>query len=258
MSRTLKGCAIGCGGLALLGMVALIGAAGWLRGTLLRPKPPDPAIAARTALRPTFTLRDGRVYRAGTAVTASVEPGRAAVLLTALHLFGPNGGLAAETPPAKLDALVSKIELAPFGERRVIAVARGALRTSGPTLTNDLDDVSNDVAAFALEPGSAASPLQLAAEDPALGEWVWLVGDIYNHRPQAQRLFPGRVVRVSGRGLRVTFRQPFPVRAFSGAPVVNVHGELAGILIGGDGKRLGICNPASSIRRRLEEAGVGR
>jgi hypothetical protein len=82
-----------------------------------------------------------------------------------------------------------------------------------------------------------------------------MVGDIYNHEPQKQTLFPGKVLVASDSKTLVKFENPFEMRAFSGAPLINEKKQVVGILIGG-AEGLGIINPAGSIRKRLEESGV--
>jgi hypothetical protein len=256
VSKVLKGCAFGCAGVVVLGVVAVIGGLLWLRSAFTSPKPPDPAVPGGAALRPTFVLKGGERHSAGTAVAVRLRPGGQPILLTALHLFGPDGGLARNIPPAELSRVVHTVFLTPIGERGPSGVARGALRKTGPALPEDGMDVANDVAAFRIPPKSRITALDLAAGNPGFGEWVWLVGDVVDHVPQSQRLFPARVLAVSDEGARLVFETAFPMQAFSGAPVVNRNGQVAGLLIGGGEGGAGIINPAGSIRRVLAESGV--
>jgi hypothetical protein len=113
-------------------------------------------------------------------------------------------------------------------------------------------DVSGDAAAFALRPGAKVTVLPLAEGAPSRGDWLWLVGDVAAREPQQERLFPGYVVIASRRGALVKFREPFSLQAFSGAPLVNRQGEVAGILIGG-GLNAAFVNHAGSIRRLLAQ-----
>jgi hypothetical protein len=246
-----------CCGLALL---VLIAAGYWgvnqARQLIGKPKPADPRIGRYVALRPVFIQPDGETFSAGTAVAARTEPGRAPILLTALHLLGPAGGLERDTPPADIGKVVRGVALVPFGAEKPVAIARGALRKGGRTLpADDLDEV-NDLAVFALPKGARVNALPLAAESPAFGDWVWLVGDVFDHEPQTQRLFPGRIVaRPTGGALRVLFRPAFELRAFSGAPLINARGELVGLLIGG-AEGIASANPVEAIRARLAESGI--
>lgn len=255
MGRVMKGLGIGC----LVVMLLLCGggfaAYKWVTGTINTPKPPDPKLGAYTALRPVFLKRGGGSYSAGTAVAVRVKPGGAPIALTAQHLFGPMGGLDAPVAPGKLDQKIAGVALVPFGGRKPVASARGSLRKSGEFPDESLDDVSGDVAAFRLAPKSRVNALELAPGNPAMGEWIWLVGDVVDHEPQKQRLFPGRVLIVSDKKTLVTFKDHFTLQAFSGAPLINAKKQVVGLLIGGT-EGAGIINPAASIRKRLEESGV--
>jgi hypothetical protein len=256
MNRFLKGCLIGCGAVILLIVLGAVVFFGWLRSTFGKPQPAAPRIGKSVALRPKITLRSGQAYEAGTAVAVRLQPGGKPILITALHLFGPAGGtLEKDTPPAELEKVVRGLVLTPMGGSKPAAAARGALRKSGPGVTEENRDVSSDLAAFTLLPNSRVNALNLAREKPQLGEWVWLVGDEFQHQPQAQRLFPAQVGPGNDRSGTVRFPKPVELQGFSGAPLVNSKQEVIGILISGGGP-IGIYNPAESIRQRLRESGV--
>lgn len=254
MTRWVKGCALGCVTLVLLIVFAGAAAVKWVSA----PSPPAPQVGPAVALRPLFLPRKGKPFSAGTAVAVRTQSDAEPILLTALHLFGPAGGLEKDLAPAELDLQIREVWLAPIGgKRRVVARARGALRKSGPTLSDDLPGVSEDVAAFKLQPKSAVNALSLAAENPKFGDWVWLVGDVFDHEPQTQRLFAARVWSTADEGAAIRFQERFPLRAFSGAPVINERKEVVGLLIsGGEGGGVGIINPAGNIRRKLKGGGV--
>ena len=257
MRKLVGGCAIGCGLLVVVCIVLAVMGVNWVRSTYLSPKPPDPRIGKSVALRPTFVLRTGGSYQAGTAVAVRLQPRKAPIVLTALHLFGPAGGLDKDLAPPFLDQVIREVLLTPLGAKKPTGRARGALRKTGFALKPEDPDVSSDIAAFALVPGSKVNALDLSATNPRLGEWVWLVGDVVDHQPQTQRLFPARVMVASDKGTMVKFESSFRLQAFSGAPLVNVKREVAGILIGGSEEGgMAVINPAASIRRRLAESGL--
>jgi hypothetical protein len=134
-------------------------------------------------------------------------------------------------------------------------MASHSLRKTGAFPEEGNSDVSGDVAAFRLSPKSKVNALDLAPANPAMGEWVWLVGDVFDHEPQTQRLFPAKVITASDQSTVISFTSDFELRAFSGAPVINSRKQVVGLLIAG-GPRVGIINPAGSIRKRLAESGV--
>jgi hypothetical protein len=252
--RFLKNCLIGCGVFVLA--AAALGWLGvrWVRNTYLAPAPPAPKIGARTALRPEFILRSGKTLESGTAVITQLKPGGAPIVLTALHLFGPAGGLDADLSPAQVGKVVKEVRLTPISGGKPVAMGGKALRTTGAALVEDSSNVSNDVAAFAVSQRGKADILPLAADNPGAGEWIWLVGDAVDHHPQQQRLFAGQVIFGTDDGMVVRLTERFPLQAFSGAPLINTRGEVVGLLISG-GERGGIIHPAGSIRKRLAESG---
>ncbi|MGV3721381.1 MAG: hypothetical protein ACO1SX_10780 [Actinomycetota bacterium] len=255
MGRLLKGLGIGCLVLTLLICGGGFAAYQWVTRTINAPKPADPKLGAYTALRPVFLKRGGGSYSAGTAVAVRLKPGAAPIVLTAQHLFGPMGGLDAAVPPGKLDQKIAAVALVPFGGSKPVATAKGSLRKAGEFPDEELDDVSGDVAAFKLAPKARVNALELAPANPGIGEWIWLVGDVVDHEPQKQRLFPGRVIIAADKKTLVTFKDHFKLQACSGAPLINAKKQVVGLLIGGmEGG--GIINPAGSIRKRLEESGV--
>lgn len=260
MNRLLKGCAVSCGVLVVVAVIVVVAVAttvagvSWFRGVYMSPKPPDPKIGKSFALRPLIGLRNGKLYGTGTASAVRLRPNEPPILLTALHLFGPDGGLERNLAPAELDQVVYGIFLFPFGSRTHTALARGAVRKSGPALRDGDSDMSGDIAAFNLPPKSRVNALNLATANPSVGQWLWVVGDVVTHEPQSQRLFPCRVLHVSDEATFVEFESVFPQGEFSGAPLINEHREVAGIVIGGD-KGRAVINPAGSIRKRLAESG---
>jgi len=255
MGRILKVLGIGCLVVCLLVCGGGYAAFQWVRRTVNTPKPADPKIGATVALRPIFAQRGGDPYSAGTAVAVRLKPGAAPILLTAQHLFGPAGGLDEQLAPGKVNEKITGVSLMPIAGGKPVASARGSLRKSGSPPDESGNDVSGDVAAFRLAPKSRINALDLATGNPSIGQWVWLVGDVVDHEPQKQRLFPGRVLIASDKQTLVTFTERFNLQAFSGAPLINEQKQVVGLLIAGT-EGAGIINPAGSIRKRLEESGI--
>ncbi len=257
----MKGCLIGFSILTVFGLAVVVGGVGWVRQTIETPPPSPPTIPAHTALRPAFLLRSGKPFAAGTAVAAIPPAGRAPVLLTAYHLFGPAGGLDRVVPAEELDHEILGVVLMPFGSTAPAARARGSLLRTGRAFEGEATTskakpppAGEDLAAFHLLPGAKVNALSLAARNPRFLEWVWLVGDEAEHEPQNQRLFPARVLSASRNAMLLRFHRAFPLKAFSGAPIVNRSGELVGLLLGGEGERqTGVANPVASIRTRLAD-----
>ncbi len=256
MSRLLKGCALGCGGLVLITALGIGGTALWVKNTF-KPKPADPKIGKRVAHRPVFVMANQKSFSAGTAWAGRTRVGAQPHLFTALHLFGPDGGLDKQIVPAKMGQSVRSVLLLPFGVRRPSTVAdKPLLRTGQPMGEGEGLDASGDIAVFRLPPKAPVNALTLAQKDAGMGEWVWLVGDEVDHQPEQQRLWPAQVIMNSPKALMMRFEKPVRLQAFSGAPVINAKSEVVGMLIGGTPNGGGIVNPVSSMRKRLAESGV--
>src|SRR5688572_14562190 len=215
MSRILKGCGIGCGVVALLAA----GAGGYVYLTYVKPlqtpAPPAPQVGKSVALRPTIVRRSGEPFEAGTAVAVRLQPKAKPIVLTALHLFGPMGGMERDLSPPELKTEVRMVLLTPLGARQPTGVGSGALRKTGTALAEDNKDLSLDFAAFTLSSKSRVNALDLATELPKNGEWLWLVGDEVAHEPQTQRLFPAQVIVASNNEMVVRFKERFELQAFS-------------------------------------------
>lgn len=250
MSRWAKGCCLGCGVTVLLVCIAGM----WLYQALFGPPPAAPRVASNAALRPTFILRDGRMLDAGTAVVVKLRPGAAPIMITAGHLLGTAGGLERNLAPGEIDRTVRAVLLTPLSAAKPEASARGSLRKSGQALSEDNENPALDLAAFRLAPGGKVHALPLAPGNPRMGEWLWMAGDEIDHEPQAQRLFAARVMVSDG---VARSHRPVRLQGFSGAPLINARGEVAGLLIGGtENGMIATFNPAGAIRERLAQEGI--
>ena len=82
-----------------------------------------------------------------------------------------------------------------------------------------------------------ASPVKLRHNPPAAGETVYLVGLPYDDRTGAsQHLYAGTVTAAQQEDPSLfgfTLQVPFKLTGFTGAPIVDVRGEVVGVLSGG-------------------------
>lgn len=128
--------------LAALGFVGL-----WTLWKRVEPDPTAPQIAANTALRPMFLLNDGRSFSAGTAVCVRTAPNTKPLMLTALHLFGPSGGLKTDIAPGDLNKQVRAVAATDLNGKQLLVKANGTATHGGYPMTAQ-GDVSGDVVAF--------------------------------------------------------------------------------------------------------------
>ena len=148
----------------------------WLGYRFFTPGvPAPPVLEPGVALRPVFYVDGQKPYRAGTAVAIHSPLDDKPVVLTALHLLGPSGGLDVQLGPAQLDARVRGILLTTIEDHdRAVAAAKGCVLKTGHPYTPG-GDASGDMAAFHVLPKSKVKPLDLASADPRPGR-VGLAG----------------------------------------------------------------------------------
>lgn len=132
----------------------------------------QPDAAARAICRPEF-LVDGKPLVAGTGFLVDLPGESAPVLVTALHLFGPNGGLDADVPWKDMPARAKLNRCLAFADRAIWTGGAARAVPAAPLSTRD-------VAAFPVDSASLgkAPHLKLAAVAPKAGEPVWLAAEV--------------------------------------------------------------------------------
>ena len=170
-------------------------------------------------------------------------------LVTSARLLGPEGGV---TPPVVPDKLGEDLVLwrAYFpGDPNSFVDAVG-----GPGMVKAADTnwlALKIPAANGLLP---ATPLKLRHNPPAVGELLYLVGLQADDRTGAsQHLYSGRVSASEQQDpslFGLNLDTPFQLNGFTGAPVVDLRGELVGVLTGGRTSLL-ICTKAGRLEALL-------
>lgn len=197
---------------------------------------------------PTFTLKDGRRVAAGKAWCARLRNGQI-VLVSALHLLGPAGGLDTQVPAARVSAVVDEVDLTSITDGNSAGRATVALSKSGDV--RDGDDCSGDVIFFRAPPAiSASRAFQIAEQPAAVGQRCWFYTCLANEStPQS---YPGTVVESSVQQMEVRLDRRVVTRATSGSPILDQTGNVIGML-SGHYEQSGdlICVPGCSIARRV-------
>jgi hypothetical protein len=209
--------------------------------------------------RPTFTTDRGKVT-AGTAFAIQIPECDEAVLLTALHLFGPAGGLIEDIPPEMLGGAVRSIALEGcFNPDRKADFAAQTL-TIQHSQPHPHRSPAGDIAAFRIPAPTPLHPLKLAPSLPAVGERVFLAAQVLIGASEEERIHPAVVLDVAH--VKMGFVYEFDnsnihIAATSGAPVLNQMGEVVAINLGGGqlkGRSLGFGNPVTGFRPHLQKA----
>ena len=175
-------------------------------------------------------VADGKSFAAGTAfLMEQPRPSAAVLVVTALHLFGPQGGLARAIPAADLPTR-ARLDSCKAQDGSVWRGGRAmAVEDATP-----LGPPFRDLAAFAprVDGLAGASILHIAAQPPAIGDDVWVVAAMEGDG--RLRLHRARVVHSASDALQYIFGDPsLSLLATSGAPVVNADGEVVGLHLGG-------------------------
>jgi hypothetical protein len=194
----------------------------------LAAAPPQPDAAQQAICRPQITA-DGQSFVAGTGFL--LEANGKTLLVTALHLFGPNGGMETQVGWADMPAHVSGVDCTVFAtgavwqtDKPLLIPGAEALGAKGPL---------RDLAAFPFT-GSAPVRLKLAAVSPKAGDSVWLVAQVLKGAPRSQLLHHGVVSYAGDDALEYRMDNDTPViTATSGAPVVNAKGEVVAVNLAG-------------------------
>ncbi len=181
------------------------------------------------------------------------------LVITAASLFGPAGGLDRSIIPQMLPALV--------GEALLYDLATGAMRARGqlrlppagcrPLSTEDdaPPDASGDVLAFSLQPGHSVQALRLRDEPVDSDLTLWLPTRGTSPGQGGELLVAGSVLASWDEGFSLRFAGAITPAEHVGAPLLDRHGRVAGMLVGGGQapgtQRTAFAIPAHWIARRL-------
>jgi hypothetical protein len=144
---------------------------------------------------------------------------------TALHLIGPNGGVEPKIAPEELPAALVSWNMFPR-TKTANSVAISGLGCKFP-LKKNVDWLILTVAGTNLP----STPLTMRARPVSVGENIFLVGVPYSEPDRVQNVYRGRVTaRAFGDRFRYTVDPPVDIRGFSGAPILDEHGLVVGVM----------------------------
>lgn len=155
------------------------------------------------------------------------EKGHRLIGATARHLLGENGGVAPVVQDAELDAVLTSWTVFPRTQRNRTAQIAGLG-------ANPLPSRNYDWLLLKLAPGQTelpATPLHLRPTPVGIGETVHLVGVAYSEPNVSQKVYSGKVTaRAYGDRFRYDIAPPVDIRGFSGAPILDDHGLVVGVM----------------------------
>ncbi len=219
--------------------------------------PAKPSMPVGALFRPEFETIHGTVS-AGTAFVIQLPGDSRPILLSALHLLGPDGGLSERIKPTDVGEAVSKIRLTGmFEDKRTFEFDAEAIVIPDAASIGVVTKYG-DVIAFKVPKDIDVTPLKCAAVEPERGESVWLYAEVLGGASKSQKLHRARVINVfDGDLLAGLVNEKTDLRATSGSVLVNSKGEAVAIHLGGGiGEDFYYCagNPISRFRELLEQA----
>lgn len=201
--------------------------------------------------RPTFETTHGAVD-AGTAFAARASASSRPVVLSALHLFGPAGGLDSDIPAERVPTVWTGLSVSDCvtGQPRGRFEGRPIPLVGARPLPQSSSQ--GDVVAFQLNSAAGLQPLQIASSAPKAGAAVWLLAEALNRRGMTHA---AHVVGIDDGWLLYRFDDyDLNLQATSGAPVVDNSGRVVAINAGGgreDGNNIGVGTPVSKFAALL-------
>ncbi len=223
-----------------------------------------PSVPDRFVLRPSFSTSLGPV-NAGSAFALTYA--ERTVMVTAMHLLGPAGGLKVQVEAGRLAEVVQSVGVrgAFTEDAQPVAVSKELVPVAGAHPMGD--DAAGDILIFAPEVKTGLDRLQvrdvpklspgvLADAAPKVGDPVWLAARI---GAGDTRVHAGKVVEINDGWLFYEIGDAtLSLAGTNGAPILGADGKVVGIQLGGgvmdDGKLIGAANPWSGVKKALDGA----
>jgi len=182
---------------------------------------------------PQFVLTNETAFRGHTALHGAsaflFEAGNHRLYAaTANHLLGENGGVKPEIGRPMLDSVLQGWRLFPRTQPAKKLTASGWASQSPAAPGNDwlilqLGELPKEL---------PATPLHLRNTPVRVGETVYLIGVPYAEPDRAQNVYVGKVTARNARNTRFRYdiTPPVDISGFSGAPIVDEHGLVVGVM----------------------------
>lgn len=219
-------------------------------GESLKP----PVVSVGMLFRPKFLTTEGPV-EAGSAFAARLSGSQRPIILSALHLFGPAGGMNRDVPPQDLATVWKSLELSDCVTQRDLGTRSGRVLTMAGSRPFPESSEVGDVIAYMPDSIEGLSTFPLATTEPSAGDRVWLVSEVVS----GPALVHGATVEGFDAGFLVYKfdDRTLEIIATSGAPVLNAKHQVVAVNSGGgelDGAIMGLGTPTSKFYEPLARA----
>lgn len=196
---------------------------------------------------PTFQIRSEADITAGKIFCAELKNGKK-VLVSALHLIGPAGGLERQYTAAECAKQIRSVKIKAGFSGQSIGTGGEQLLKNGDISKTNSNDLRGDLIAFVVNPDNQLSPVKLNGKLPRINDRAFIVSCREDGR---QALFEGSITESTNKYIAIKLRENTYLPKTSGAPVIDSNGTLIGMVYGTNNSTTYYLNPGASIYLRL-------
>ncbi|MDP4182420.1 MAG: serine protease [Bacillota bacterium] len=214
----------------------------------------DPSVPENSIFRPHIELLNNNLD-AGTAFGVELEGRKEPYVITAIHLFGPNGGLDKDIPSVELAKNIKKVSITDVFSSKECGTLDKILTIPE---AKPVPEIDKDIAVFIGTSDLKINKFKINAGLPKEGDNVWLAASVYGGAPENQKLHKATITSVGEKGLYFKYENSnLKLQATSGAPILNSDGQVIGInisMISKNGDLIGVANPSCSFIKLIKNA----
>jgi hypothetical protein len=205
-----------------------------------------PKLPGEAAYRPWLAYGDKFESRGMAFITTS--PKGKLLALTAAHVLEPNDWN--QLHSVLLATVASERVVTIPGKPAYVGRGFGELPPLEKRGRFTLYNTSEDFTIWFLPATAKVNPLELSDHEPAVDEWVWVVGP---DGDQPLRFHLAKVIKVSGGTFLAQMHQRFPATGFSGSPILTTTGMVIGTTLASTTGGLVEGPTVANIRKRIVE-----
>lgn len=195
-------------------------------------------------------------FSAGTGFVVTSPNNQSLLFVTALHLFGPAGGLKDQLSAEEVYHIFHAVTGIGLHDQKKFVTSTTPLFLNNSKLTNEDGSKAGDLMVYRLKRDAVKQPFAFSEIEPKNGDFVFILGRP-NGGKSLQR-YQAEVIELDKGFLAYKFAQnDLDTAGTSGSPIVNVRGEIVGMHLGGgmdNGDKIGVAIPTSSMVSRITEA----